>query len=444
MRSSIRCRRNIEVCGLTGGWIHRDDEIKTFSALDVFDPKSSTFDNFVKPGRRNKTWRLTLENDDEDLLPTKRGTVLPDENIKLRPYRSHKDKMRRKLERRLKRRPLKEPTPGHEDDNIFDSDFSQTDLSSEGGIMWTSEAALSTENTDTDRGPEREGGLAFDHMIDEENVLTERRVAKMMRRMNITDPYERYKNVFSSLPQMSAKPYKFPKNVHMISSFDELRKVVELSKDEGQPNVTVLVFMSYHIKFRQQCKMYAPFIEEAARYQTNPAIYGIVDVGKFPLLMRASGSRIFPYTHIYVRGVKKFDFPGHVNTILMYYTAYACDEADPSRLEQYPDEWIEIEDKMKDEEGEEGGNMGGLAGAPDNARDPTNMRPQDAILGQDDPDLDPSFWDGQPKGSIYDGGDRPFQDEDGSESGGGRQKGQGQQRSPFGNINDGLDSFDAY
>ena len=34
------------------------------------------------------------------------------------------------------------PEEGHEDDQLFDSDFSQTSMTSDGGAMWTSEVRI--------------------------------------------------------------------------------------------------------------------------------------------------------------------------------------------------------------------------------------------------------------------------------------------------------------
>jgi len=257
--------------------------------------------------------------------------------LKWRPFRTHKDKLKRKLERRLRRRPTREPETGHEDDNLFDSEFSMSSLTTDGGIMWTSEAALSTENTDTDRGLEREGGLAFEHMLDADNMMQDRRVNKMLRRINITDPFMAYRNAFSDLPQMSAAPYNFTKGVHMITTLERLNAVVDLSKLEGYPNVTVITFLSYHVRFRQPCKMFAPFIDMAKINKEFPAILGVVDVGRYPGLTRASGAIVFPYTHIYVKGVKRFEFAGCINTLLKFYIERGCFEACPSsKFISYP------------------------------------------------------------------------------------------------------------
>mmetsp|Transcript_1692 Transcript_1692/g.3192 ORF Transcript_1692/g.3192 Transcript_1692/m.3192 type:complete len:475 (-) Transcript_1692:206-1630(-) len=309
---------------LRAGWI----------SLDNVPAEEDT--SIVK--RSEATWlggNLTLdefldEAGDIDITTKESGSRLPNiHDLKFRPYRTEKEKLHRKLERRLRRKPKAIPEEGHEDDQLFDSDFSQTSMTSDAGAMWTSEAALSTENSDTDRGPDREGGLAFEHLVNTRDQITPKRVNKMMRRLNLTDPWIQYRNIYSCLPQMSSKPYIFTEDVHFIDSLSRLREVVSMSAEEGQPNVTMICFITYHIKFRSQCKLIMPAIDEYTREQRFPCITGIVDVGKHPELIQASGVKVQPYFHFYVQGRKKYEFGGAITMLMDYYLEQANEDANP-------------------------------------------------------------------------------------------------------------------
>mmetsp|Transcript_18785 Transcript_18785/g.36028 ORF Transcript_18785/g.36028 Transcript_18785/m.36028 type:complete len:470 (+) Transcript_18785:193-1602(+) len=316
-------RSHLWTLRVRGGWISPDSfSEKATSIVNRSDATwlggNLTFDEFVDEGG------------DVNIMEKRSHSSLPNiENLKFRPYRTEKEKLRRKLERRLRRKPKAIPEEGHEDDQLFDSDFSQTSMTSDTGAMWTSEAALSTDNSDTDRGPDREGGLAFDHLVNSRNQITPKRVNKMMRRLNITDPWIQYRNIYSCLPQMSSKPYIFTKDVHMIDSLSRLRDVVSMSAEQGQPNVTMICFITYHIKYRQQCKLIMPSIDEYTRDQRHPCITGIVDVGKHPELVRASGVKVQPYFHFYVQGQKKYEFGGAITMLMDYYLQQGNEDANP-------------------------------------------------------------------------------------------------------------------
>jgi len=268
-----------------------------------------------------------LREDFETPIPA--AKALP---VKWRPFMDRKQKLRKKLERRLRRKPVKEVDSGHEDDNIFESDFSEPSLSSD-GVMWTSEAALSTENSDTDRGPQREGALNWEHMLDIDNVIPTRRVEKMMRRINVSDPWINYKNHFDKMPQMGPKPYKFCKKVRMIDSHRSLQNVIDLSRREGYPNITAILYLSYHIMYRQPCKLLAPDFDEFAHKQKPyRANFGVVDCGKYPDLLRAVGATNLPFCTFHARGKKIEEIYGSADCLLRYGLEVAEEFAHPERV----------------------------------------------------------------------------------------------------------------